>query len=230
MPKPPAPPPEARLLKLARLNHRPRLSVADAARLAGVSPSLWRQVEAGYSTPASGVRVPKVAPPGTLAIMARPLGITPADLAGAQRADAAAVLADLLREAPEPVAATGSLTLQPPAITADADVKARVYDLFKQVNEDIEAQVRAEIRRAKAAYRSVPLSEVPESGAEPGDTNLPGAAIPTFDVWERLVWDLAVAFTEEERTRRIVDARAAAAARTSRIRRAGLKKPDVLTA
>jgi len=129
-----------------------------------------------------------------------------------------------------PVTASGTVTIEPPAITADADVKARVYDLFKQVNEDIEAQVRAEIRRAKAAYRNVPLSEVPESGAEPGDTNLPGAAIPTFDVWERLVWDLAVAFTEEERTRRIVDARAAAAARTSRIRRAGLKKPDVLTA
>ena len=79
MPKPPAPPPEARLLKLARLR-RNHMSIAEAAELAGVSVSLWRQVEAGYSTPAAGLRVPKVTPADTLAVMSRPLGITPAEL------------------------------------------------------------------------------------------------------------------------------------------------------
>jgi Helix-turn-helix domain len=92
----PGPPPEALLLKRARLRHRSRLSLAAAAALAGVSPSLWRQVEAGYSTPAAGVRVRKVAPADTLAVMSRPLGLTPADLAAAGRDDAAAELAGLL--------------------------------------------------------------------------------------------------------------------------------------
>jgi len=134
------------------------------------------------------------------------------------------------RGSPEPVTASGSVTIEPPAITADADVKARVYDLFKQVNEDIEAQVRAEIRRAKAACRRVPLDEVPETGTEPGDTGLPGAAIATFSMFERAIWDLSVTFTEEDaRARLIIDARAAAAARTPRVRRAGLE-PDGLTA
>ena len=135
------------------------------------------------------------------------------------------ILAGLLPEdtTPEPS--------REPAEPVAADVKAQVYALFRQVNEDIEAQVRAEIRHAKAAYRSVPLSEVPESGAEPGDTNLPGAAITTFSTFERAIWDLSITFDEEEsRARLIIDARAAAAARAPRVRRAGLRPPDVLTA
>ena len=103
MPKPPAPPPEARLLKLARLR-RHSTSITQAAELAGVSVSLWRQVEAGYSTPAAGVHVPKVAPADTLAVMSRPLGITPAELAKAGREDAAAILAELLRPESAPAA------------------------------------------------------------------------------------------------------------------------------
>ena len=101
MPKPPAPPPEARLLKLARLR-RNNMSIQDAAALAGVSASLWRQVEAGYSTPAAGIRLPKVTPADTLALMSRPLGVTPTQLIEAGREDAAAILAGLVQ--PEPAA------------------------------------------------------------------------------------------------------------------------------
>jgi len=200
MPKPPAPPPEARLLKLARLNHRPRLSVADAARLAGVSPSLWRQVEAGYSTPASGVRVPKVAPPGTLAIMARPLGITPADLAGAQRADAAAVLADLLCEAPEPVAATGSLTLQPPAITADAE------DAEAVASAGIIALLRPHERRVWEQIHAHPEGTPAE--------------VIFDDPMERALWRRTLA-PEDQRVREIAAWRSVQVRPTRPVRRAG---------
>ena len=139
----------------------------------------------------------------------------------------------------------GTETPPPPATPegaapADAEVNAQVLSLlFRRAERPVEAEVRDEIRAAKAAYRGVSPERIPEagtefdaeSGAESGDSGLPGAAIPTFDAYERAIWDLAVTFTEEERARRIIDARAAAAARQSgRARRAGLKRPDVLTA
>ena len=146
MPKPPAPPPEARLLKLARLRHRPPLSIADAAGLSGVSVSLWRQVEAGYSTPAAGVRVPKVTPADTLALMSRPLGITPAELTEAGRDDAAVILADLLR--PEPAAPESPRELASPA---DDDMAHNI----------MVAAARPEERRIWAAIRRR-LADTPE--------------------------------------------------------------------
>jgi len=200
MPKPPAPPSEARLLKLARLNHRPRLSVADAARLAGVSPSLWRQVEAGYSTPAAGVRVPKVAPPDTLAIMARALGITPADLAGAHRADAAAVLADLLREAPEPAAVSGAAVIEPPAITADT--------------EDAEAVASAGIIALLPPHERRVWEEIRR---HPEGTP---AEVIFSDPLERALWRRTLA-PEDQRVREIAAWRSVQVRPTRPVRRAG---------
>ena len=71
---PPAQPPEARLLELAR--EREGLSVREAADRAGASISLWRQYEAGYATPAAGVQVPKTAPAATFARMALAVRLT----------------------------------------------------------------------------------------------------------------------------------------------------------
>ena len=103
--------------------------------------------------------------------------------------------------------------------------------LFRRKRRDHEAEVRAEIRAAKAAYRRVPLEQVPETGTEADViTDLPGAAIPGFDAMERIIWDLGAAFTEDERAERIARDRAAAEADRPRARRAGLKRPDVLTA
>jgi transcriptional regulator with XRE-family HTH domain len=84
----PVQPPEARLLEIAR--ERERLSVREAAERAGVSVSLWRQIEAGYATPVAGVQVPKTAPAATLARMALAVRL-PADLVESEghRVDAA---------------------------------------------------------------------------------------------------------------------------------------------
>ena len=140
MPKPPAPPPEARLLKLARLR-RNHTSIAEAAAMAGVSVSLWRQVETGYSTPAAGVRVPKVAPADTLAVMSRPLGITPAELAKAGREDAAVILAELTQ--PEPAAPAPG-----PAVPDDDDM---THNIMVAAGRPEERRIWAGIRRRLAA-------------------------------------------------------------------------------
>jgi hypothetical protein len=99
---PPPPPPEAVLLEAARKARR--LTPAQAARLAGVSVSLWRQYENGYATPAKDLRVEKSAPPDTYARMAYPLGIT-GDMVRKQaplRQDAATELDKLAAGGPPP--------------------------------------------------------------------------------------------------------------------------------
>ena len=202
MPKPPAPPPEARLLKLARLR-RNSTSITEAAALAGVSVSLWRQVEAGYSTPAAGVRVPKIAPADTLAVMSRPLGIIPAELAKAGREDAAAILAELTQ--PEPAAPEPPL--EPPVLGDDVK-PAVVAALYGPAERRIWAHVRSHLAdtpagRALFADANQAAAWPPESadglsgGAPFGMTGearslldaIPAAALWT-DQYEVIIWNL----------------------------------------
>jgi transcriptional regulator with XRE-family HTH domain len=132
MAMPPAPPPEARLLRLHRKARR--MSVARAADLAGVSISLWRQVEAGYFTPAAGVHMPKVAPADTLAVMSKPLGIVPAQLTEAGRDDAAQILAELT---PAPAAAAPAAG----TLSDDEDTSARVVIAISPIEREVMFQV-----------------------------------------------------------------------------------------
>lgn len=85
----PSPPPEADLIRLARLARR--LRVAEAAARAGISRPRWIQVESGYYT-REGSYVPTTAPDDALAAMAQAVGVTPEDLDGTGRAGAANVL------------------------------------------------------------------------------------------------------------------------------------------
>jgi hypothetical protein len=71
------------------------MSAREAARRAGISEGLWRQVAGGYVIRRG--RVTRVnGPDGTVAAMAAAVGVTPAQLAAAGRPDAAAALLDLL--------------------------------------------------------------------------------------------------------------------------------------
>ncbi|MEV0586358.1 helix-turn-helix transcriptional regulator [Nonomuraea sp. NPDC050310] len=88
---------EGALIKLARTSMRPRLSVAEAAVRAGVSPDTWGHVERGYRIRAKGGRVPVVTTAATLAHMAEVVGLKPADLEEVGRRDAAEVLARMTR-------------------------------------------------------------------------------------------------------------------------------------
>ena len=178
----------------------------------------------GFQNISPGVYAPvRDAPAKTIAKMARAVGVTPAQLTEAGRDDAAVILAGLL---PEPAAPEPPAELAEPA--EDAEVNAQVLSLlFRRAERNKEPAVRAEIRQAKAAYRHVPIEQVPQTGTEDPDSGLPASAIPTFSTWEKIIWDLAVAFTEEERARMIIRARATPGAGTAQ--RAGLR-PDGLTA
>jgi transcriptional regulator with XRE-family HTH domain len=96
MPDAPEAPPEARLLRRKRIARG--LSPAQAAELTGVSGSTYRQVENGYHIPARGLKVPKIAPPETLAKMLHAFGATPRELIKAGRADAAEILEGIILE------------------------------------------------------------------------------------------------------------------------------------
>ncbi|WP_327290242.1 helix-turn-helix domain-containing protein [Streptomyces sp. NBC_01198] len=82
-------PPEGQLIKQALVGSR--LSQREAARRAGISETRWRQLVSGYQL-VSRAKVPVRSPDDTLARMARAVGVTAEQLAGAGREGAAAVL------------------------------------------------------------------------------------------------------------------------------------------
>lgn len=87
----PEPPPWGALITTAL--RRERLSAREAARRAGISEGRWRQITGGYQVVSSGVYAPVRGPAETLARMAAVVGVTPAQLRAAGRADAARALA-----------------------------------------------------------------------------------------------------------------------------------------
>jgi hypothetical protein len=91
MPNRPEPPPWGALITDAL--HRAQLSAREAARRAGISEGRWRQITGGYQVVSAGVYAPVRGPAATLARMAAVVGVTPAQLRQAGRADAARELA-----------------------------------------------------------------------------------------------------------------------------------------
>src|SRR5262249_61084522 len=87
------PPPGARPIAERREAITPRLSRRQAARRAGISPQSWSNVETGRKVITSDITLPWRASAQMLAQMALVLGITPAELEAAGRADAAQIVA-----------------------------------------------------------------------------------------------------------------------------------------
>src|ERR1700689_29579 len=90
MPNRPEPPPWGALITSAL--RRAQLSAREAARRAGISEGRWRQITGGYQVVSAGVYAPVHGPAAPLARMASVVGVTPAQLRRAGRADAARVL------------------------------------------------------------------------------------------------------------------------------------------
>lgn len=95
----PSPPPEGRLIGAAR-EAAPRISIKKAARSAGISDTRWRQIEQGYRMHRGRAEAEPPAPAPILARMAHAVGITPAELESAGRADAADELRVMLATEP----------------------------------------------------------------------------------------------------------------------------------
>jgi transcriptional regulator with XRE-family HTH domain len=100
----PEPPPEARLISELREAIVPKLSMREAARLAGMSASLWTQYEQGYRKVTPAVTIPVTATDDKLASMALVVGATPGQLREAGRAPAAVVLQKLIDAGSDPKA------------------------------------------------------------------------------------------------------------------------------
>jgi transcriptional regulator with XRE-family HTH domain len=92
----PSPPPEASLLHRAR--ESAEITMAEAAKTAGITDTRWSQIERGHER-RKGIDVPARAKAGTLARMARAIGISPERLESeGQRPDAAEILREILRD------------------------------------------------------------------------------------------------------------------------------------
>jgi transcriptional regulator with XRE-family HTH domain len=112
-----APPPEARLIRTAREAAGMTAAKAAEATKGAVSATYWRDIERGHGG-RRGQQAPARASARLLAAMARVTGVTPDQLAGAQREDAARVLAEILRREDGPhagasvaLSGSGSLTV-----------------------------------------------------------------------------------------------------------------------
>jgi transcriptional regulator with XRE-family HTH domain len=125
-----APPPEARLIRTAREAVGMTAARAAEATKGAVSATYWRDIERGHGG-RRGQQVPARASARLLAAMAHVTGVTPEQLAGAQREDAARVLAEILRreDAPPvasvPLSGSGGLT-----VSADLEVLAREAEIL----------------------------------------------------------------------------------------------------
>ncbi len=85
--------PEGALLERTRMAKRPIMPVRIACARAGVSDATWRAYTNGYRFLSPGDPIEMIAPAATLSRMAAAVGLTPADLESAGRADAAFILA-----------------------------------------------------------------------------------------------------------------------------------------
>lgn len=85
--------PEGVLLEKTRTERRPIMSVKEASARAGLSEVTWRAYTNGYRYLTAGNPIQMIAPAATLARMAAAVSLEPRDLEGAQRPDAAFVLA-----------------------------------------------------------------------------------------------------------------------------------------
>lgn len=92
----PAPPPEAVLLRRARL--AAGMKMPEVARAAGISKARLSQIENGFERRLGSYR-PVRGGDGTIAHLAAAVGISPSRLREAGRADAAAVLEEIERRA-----------------------------------------------------------------------------------------------------------------------------------
>lgn len=144
----PDPTPEGALI--ARAVRQRHISARKIAPAAGITEARWRQIVNGYQS-VGGQYIRVVAPAATLAKMARAVGITSDQLTDVGREDAAAVLADDLRD--------GSDSYTDPETGetyTDADEQA-LWDL-NGLSMDTRRELIYYLRTKRAAQRHRPAS------------------------------------------------------------------------
>ena len=155
----PEQPPEGRLIHDAA--NRLDLSIREAAKRAGISYGRWRQIVVGYQNISPGVYGAVHAPAKTVAKMAKVVGVTPAQLTEAGRDDAAEALTGL--QQPEPATPE-----QTPETPGDDVTGAVVAALFGPKERRVWAHVRRHLE-ATPAGRAL-FADPAESAAWPPES------------------------------------------------------------
>lgn len=138
----PGPPPEAVLIRRARLARG--LSLDEAARLVAdlsgtrFSASRWSQLETGYRI-AHGTSVPQRAKDGRLAQMAYVVGLQPSQLEDVGKREAAEVLRELTRQEQRRGQASATTTEEAPRQRSGASEAAKY---FRDTSIPIEQRAR----------------------------------------------------------------------------------------
>lgn len=135
------PPREARLIRERRIAQVPRLSMRRAAHLAGIAAQSWANVEAGQKSLGAGIVVPHEGSAEMVARMASVVGVTPAELAGAGREDAAAILAIIDKARPSARAAE-TIAQAVEAISAASGLTERQKTRLRQLVEQLVDRVQ----------------------------------------------------------------------------------------
>lgn len=150
--EPPAPPPEAALLRLAREAAGLSPETAAARTTVQLGGSRWRQIEAGYRGGRTKPPVLVVAQDRTLAHMAYAVGISPERLAQVDRAGAAEILREIERSADIAHAPPAPPAQKPPrAPQPYPDLRARIIAtaLDGLTPEEAELLLEEELRRRR---------------------------------------------------------------------------------
>lgn len=141
--------PEGALIRVARRARGLSAKEAAASVPIRLGETRWYHIEAGYE----GKGKPVVAPPDTLAHMAKRVGVSPERLAEVGRSDAAEILREILRQEAETQEASAVPAEFRIGGTQMLDVARRLpREVLRQVLDETEAQERAEAPLANRQY------------------------------------------------------------------------------
>jgi hypothetical protein len=147
---------------------------------AGVSVSLWRQVEAGYMTPTKGMHTPKIAPAPTVARMAKAVNLSVEDLESeGQRPDAAEILREIIRQHNTDGITSGD---QQTALASSTSLELGPGDILPDMSPEIRAATEAHLPGLQGIFRLAAISG-PDT---PGSAFFPGSPHEAHR-WDRLV-------------------------------------------
>lgn len=130
------------------------MSIERAANAAGYSVSRWRAIEAGYMTIRAGVYTSTIARADTLARMSKAVGVTPEQLEGVGRQDAADQLRAMTETPAEPD--------EPGVVTVrHLNSLAEVFIVMAEEADEEDLELAYEVAITALRRRGIPVPENP---------------------------------------------------------------------
>lgn len=147
------------MITAARERIRPKLSVREAARRAGISEGWWRQIVNGWQPVSGGGGAPVRGPAPTVARMAQIVGVTPEELATTgERPDAAEEL---------------RILLSGPSGPTTSELFSRAYELLAELRQELDVRLGEDGRRQREAALTILEAELAEKAEKARKTEEP---------------------------------------------------------